>query len=224
MVRTRSWRLGTRVTPVQTRRCDRVTLCGAPDGYRVGVSESVVGEPALLETLKRVATGLKRAGVEFALGGGYAVYARGGPKSEHDVDFVLREQDVERALDVLTQDGLRPCRPPEDWLVKVYNGSHTVDLIFRLNGRDAEEFLRGADQMEVGSVLMPVLSARALVTSRLRAFTEHNCDFGAVLPTVRALREQVDWDAVRSDVAGSPYAQAFLTLVEELHLLGDRAR
>lgn len=189
----------------------------------MGVSESLVGEPALLETLKRVATGLKRAGVAFALGGGYAVYARGGPKSEHDVDFVVREQDVDRALDVLTQEGLRPYRPPEDWLAKVYDGSHTVDLIYRLNGRAAEEFLEGAEQMEVGSVLMPVLSARALVTSRLRAFTEHNCDFGAVLPTVRALREQVAWDDVRSDVRGSPYAEAFLTLCERLELLCDHA-
>lgn len=183
------------------------------------MSESSAGEPALLNTLKRVATGLKRAGVSFALGGGYAVYARGGPKSEHDVDFVLREDDVERALDVLAQEGLRPVRPPEDWLVKVYDRDRIVDLIYRLNGRPVDEFLNKADAMEVGSVQMPVLSATALVTSRLRALTEHNCDFGAVLPMVRALREQVDWDEVRADTEESAYAQAFLVLGERLNLI-----
>jgi hypothetical protein len=192
------------------------------------VSESSAGEPALLNTLKRVATGLKRAGVAFALGGGYAVYARGGPKSEHDVDFVLREDDVERALDVLAQEGLRPVRPPEDWLVKVYDRDRIVDLIYRLNGRPVDQFLDLADEMEVGSVQMPVLSATALVTSRLRALTEHNCDFGAVLPMVRALREQVDWDAVRRDTEDSAYAQAFLVLGERLRLIdaagGDGGR
>lgn len=183
------------------------------------MSESLVGTPALLETLKRVASGLKRAGVTFALGGGYAVYARGGPKSEHDVDFVLGEQDVDRALDVLAQEGLRPYRPPEDWLVKVYDGEWTVDLIYRLNGRPAKEFLDGSDEMEVGSVRMPVLSGTALVTSRLRALTEHNCDFGAILPMVRALREQVDWPEVRVDSAKSPYSRAFLALAENLDLI-----
>lgn len=183
------------------------------------MSVSAAGEPVLLETLKRVATGLKRAGVDFALGGGYAVYARGGPKSEHDVDFVLREEDVDRALDTLSQEGLQPCRPPEDWLVKVYDGGLTVDLIYRLNGRPAEQFLDTADEMEVGSVRMAVLSGTALVTSRLRALTEHNCDFGAILPMVRALREQVDWAAVRSDSDGSPYAEAFLVLAENLDLI-----
>lgn len=37
-------------------------------------------------TLVRVGTVLRDAGVPFALTGGSAVYARGGPSSEHDVD------------------------------------------------------------------------------------------------------------------------------------------
>ena len=52
------------------------------------------------EVLKSVATTLKAATVPFALTGGYAIWARGGPESERDVDFspllsyprALREQ------------------------------------------------------------------------------------------------------------------------------------
>ena len=61
----------------------------------------------LLETVKRAAVELKRADIPFALCGGWAVYARGGPRSEHDADFALAEQDVPRALDVLRAAGFR---------------------------------------------------------------------------------------------------------------------
>ena len=48
---------------------------------------------------------LKRADLPFALCDGWAVYARGGPRSAHDADFALVEQDVPRALDVLAAAG-----------------------------------------------------------------------------------------------------------------------
>lgn len=174
----------------------------------------------LLDTLKRVASALKRADVTFALGGGYAVYARGGPAPEHDVDFVLPEADVERALAALDEVGYKLDRPPEDWLVKAYENGRQVDLIFLLNGRPVDADLLGrAERMEVGSVRMLVLSATDLLVSRLRAFSEHNCDFGAALPMVRALREQVDWRLARSETGESPYAHAFFDLVGRLDLL-----
>jgi hypothetical protein len=76
-----------------------------------------------------------------------------------------------------------------------------------------------ADEMEVASILMPVLDASDLIVGKLLAFDAHNCDFGNALATVRALREQVDWPAVRVRVAGSPYAVAFLVLAELLEIV-----
>jgi Nucleotidyl transferase of unknown function (DUF2204) len=174
----------------------------------------------LLETLKEVAVALKRSGVRFALGGGYAAYARGGPSSEHDVDFVLRERDVSAALTACAETGLEPVRVPGDWLVKVFHGGRQVDLIFRMNGHPvSDEVLDRAVEMEVQSVLMPVLDASDLIVGKLLAFDAHNCDFGNALATVRALREQVRWPAVRARVAESPYAVAFLVLAGPLHIV-----
>ena len=51
--------------------------------------------------MKKVATALKGANVPFALSGGYASWARGGPEPLHDVDFVLLADDVPHALQVL---------------------------------------------------------------------------------------------------------------------------
>jgi hypothetical protein len=48
------------------------------------------------------------------------------------------------------------------------------------------------------------------------ALDEHYCDFSRLLPVARALREQVDWDSVRRDVAGNDFAVVFLELLQRL--------
>ena len=72
----------------------------------------------LREALKRVAVALKESGIPFALMGGYAVWARGGPEPDHDVDFLVADADAAKAADVLPDKGFRVEHPPEDWLFK----------------------------------------------------------------------------------------------------------
>ena len=173
----------------------------------------------LRAALKRVATTLKAAGVPFALAGGYASWARGGPEPVHDADFVLVEEDMPRALQALTDAGLRVEHPPEDWLEKVYDGDALVDLIFRPADRPVtREQLAKADEMRVDSVLMPVQPATDILASKVLALTEHFCDMGRIFPHARALREQIDWPALRREVADSPFARAFLDLCDDLNI------
>jgi hypothetical protein len=63
---------------------------------------------------------------------------------------------------------------------------------------------------------MPVASAGDVLATKLLALTEQNPDFKQTLEVARALREQIDWEAVRAKTVASPFARAFLTLVEEL--------
>jgi hypothetical protein len=51
----------------------------------------------LLAAMKKAGGALKGAGVPFVLGGGLACWARGAPKTEHDVDFLVKPEDAERA-------------------------------------------------------------------------------------------------------------------------------
>jgi hypothetical protein len=46
--------------------------------------------------------------------------------------------------------------------------------------------------------------------------TEQDPDLASVLELARSLREQIEWDQVRTRTAESPFARAFFTLVEEL--------
>jgi hypothetical protein len=175
---------------------------------------------SMLETLKRSAAAMSKAGVPFALAGSVAAYARGGALPSHDVDFVIMEQDVPAAEKALAAVGLRIEHPPEDWLVKAYDGSTLVDLIFRLSGVPVgPDLLSCAEELDVAAVRMPVLAATDLVLSWLRAFSEHHADFAAVLMHVRPLREQVDWERVRAEAGDSPFAGAFLVLLERLQVL-----
>lgn len=171
------------------------------------------------EALKKTAVALKKADVAFALGGGYAGWALGGPEPEHDVDFVVTEQDAERAERALAESELRVEHPPEDWLFKVFDGDAMVDVIFRIAGEPVEPALieRALDR-DVLSIAMPVMSPTDLLASKMLALSDHACDFGKVLPSARALREQVDWARLRSITERSPYAVACLFLLERLEV------
>ncbi|GAA3669681.1 hypothetical protein GCM10022237_31930 [Nocardioides ginsengisoli] len=174
----------------------------------------------LREALKLVAVALKEGDVPFALAGSYGLWARGGPEPDHDVDFVVAEEDAAHVEDLIAQRGLEVVHPPEDWLFKVYVDEAMVDIIFRVG---TEPITRArfadADQVEVESVLMPVLSATALMADKLGALEEHACNFTVVLPVARAVREQVDWDEVAVATSRNPFAQAFLRLLRDLDVV-----
>jgi hypothetical protein len=177
-------------------------------------------DEGLLVTLKRVAAVLKQSGVPFALAGGFAVYAHGGMSSDHDVDFLLREEDVTKALDALAAAGFTTERPPEDWLVKVYDEGRLVDLIHRPVERPVtDETLADTEIRPVNALRLPVLSATALMVHKLLTYSQHYCDFAKGLPLARSLREQIDWVRVRAETAHSPYAEAFLVLLDRLQVV-----
>jgi hypothetical protein len=180
-------------------------------------------QAALREALKLVAVALKSGGVPFALAGGYALWARGAPEPHHDVDFVIAEEDRDRVATLLGEAGLEVVDPPEDWLFKVFVEGAMVDLLFRLNA-DAvvPADLADADELEVESVLMPVLGATLLVTAKLNALDERACDLAKVIPAARAVREQVDWDEVAAAVAGNPFAEVTLDLLTRLGVITGR--
>jgi hypothetical protein len=172
--------------------------------------------------MKRVAVTLKRADVPFALAGGFAGFARGGPEPGHDVDFYLQEASVARAQQALDDAGLRIEAPPEDWLVKVYDGDAMVDLIFAPKaGPVGSDLLERSTAIEVDSVEMPVLSTTDLLIDKLLALDERYCDLASLFPLVRAVREQVDWAQVRARTTDNHFAQAFLDLCERLSILAE---
>ena len=181
-------------------------------GYTL--SENV---PLLIETMKRACAALEQAEVPAMIGGGLAAWARGGPPTDHDVDFYLRPEDAQRALDALVEAGMQAETPPEGWLLKAYDGATLVDLIYRpAGGPIGDEHFERATAMELMAQPVLVASVDDVLTTKLLALSEQEPDFRSVLELARSLREQIDWQFVSARTESSAFAAAFFTLVEAL--------
>jgi predicted nucleotidyltransferase len=175
-------------------------------------------------TLKKSAAALRAAQVPFLLGGSLASWARGGPETRHDLDLMIRQEDVDRALTALEEAGMRPERPPEEWLVKAWDGDVLVDLIFSPKGLPiTDEVIARGETMSVLSMEVVVMSLEDVLVTKLNAITEHSLRFEGLLAICRALRERVDWDDVRRRTEASPFARAFFVLLEGLEVIEPRS-
>ncbi|HEX3288905.1 MAG TPA: hypothetical protein VHT50_30605 [Mycobacterium sp.] len=172
----------------------------------------------LRDALKQAASALKAHGPQFALAGSYALWAYGGPEPVHDVDFVVAEPDTEAAALTLEKAGFHIERTPEDWLFKAcVDGNFVIDVLHRLNGTPVDAgTIASADELDVLAIRMPVLSPTHVMAEKLNSLTEHHCDFAALLPAARAVRERVDWKKVRAATSENDFAVAFLVLTDRL--------
>ena len=174
----------------------------------------------LLTTMKKAGGALNEAGIPFVLGGGLACWARGAPKTEHDVDLLVRPEHVERAQQTLAQTGMRTESPPEGWLLKAYDDEVLVDLIFDPQGGPIDDgIFERAEELEVYAMRMKVAALEDVLVQKLLALKEQEPDYSSVLELARALREQVDWDEVRDRTRESPFAKAYFTLLDELEIV-----
>ena len=173
-------------------------------------------------TLKKAAAALRDAGVPFLLGGSLASWARGGPETRHDLDLMIKPEDVERAVAALEEAGMRFEDPPEEWLVKVWDGEILVDLIHHPKGTRVDDAL--IERGEVMSVLgmeMRVMALEDVLVTKIMALDEHALRYESLLAISRALRERIDWDDVRSRTQESTWARAFFVMLEGLGILAE---
>jgi hypothetical protein len=172
----------------------------------------------LRDALKRGASALKAHGPDFALGGSYALWVYGGPEPVHDVVFVVAQEDTEAAALTLEKAGFRIERTPEDWLFKACVGEEfVIDVLHQLNGVPVEsDTIASSEEIDVLAIRMRVLPPTKVLTEKLNSLNEHRCDFTSLIPVVRAVREQIDWERLRADTAENDFAVAFLVLTDRL--------
>jgi hypothetical protein len=172
--------------------------------------------------LKRAAAALRDADIPFLLGGSLASWARGGPQTRHDLDLMIKPVDVERALEALTEAGMRPERPPEEWLVKAWDEDTLVDLIYCPKGLPMDDDVIGrGEELSVLGMDMRVMALEDVMATKLMALTEHSLRYEGLLQIARALREQIEWETVRARTADSPFARAFFVLLEGLGIVPE---
>ena len=178
---------------------------------------------AIAETMKSAAAAFREADIPFMLAGSLASWARGGPETSHDLDFVVRPDDAERALEALEGAGMKGERPPENWLYKAWDGDVLVDVIFDPSGLPADdELFARADEISVMSMDLPVMALEDVIVTKLNSLTEHSLDgYEGLLDMARALREQVAWERVRERTRGLPFADAYFVMLDGLGIVGE---
>jgi hypothetical protein len=171
----------------------------------------------ILETLRVAVAAMRDAGVPFVLGGSFAAWARGGPLPQKDLDLMVKPADAQRALEALAAAGMTTERPPEEWLVKAWHGDVMIDVIFHPAGLEmTDEVFARAEQISVMAIATPVMALEDMLATKLMSLDEHSLDYRGLLAIARALREQIDWEALYARTGDSAFANAFFTLVHEL--------
>src|SRR4051794_33198394 len=84
----------------------------------------------LLKAMMRAAAALRDADIPHLLAGSFAVWARGGPAHDTDLDFAVKSDDIGGAVDALVAAGMTAKPTPEEWLRKVCDGDVVIDLIY----------------------------------------------------------------------------------------------
>jgi hypothetical protein len=172
--------------------------------------------------LKKSAAALRAADVPFLLGGSLASWARGGPETRHDLDLVIKPEDAERALQALQEAGMKPEDPPEEWLVKAWDGDTLIDLIHHPKGIEVDDaFMQRGEVMSVLGMEMRVMALEDVLVTKLMALSEHSLRYESLLAISRALRELVDWEDVRARTSESAFARAFFVMLEGLGVMPE---
>ena len=172
---------------------------------------------AIAESMKKAAAALREEEIPFLLAGSLASWARGGPETSHDLDFVIKPEDADRALAALEKEGMKTERPPEEWLYKAWDGDVLIDLIFHPAGlRPDDDVMTRGDTLSVMSMEMPVMAIEDVLVTKLNALTQHSLRYEGLLDISRALREQIDFGKVRERARDTPFVRAYFVMLDGL--------
>lgn len=176
----------------------------------------------LVATLAEFAGVLERASIDHALIGGLAVAVHGRPRYSVDVDFLVRPEDAQRALDAAGDAGFDTDPINPHWIYKATKNDVLVDIIFKTRGDVYldEEMVRRIERRSFRGVDVAVIAPEDLLVIKALVHDEetprHWWDALAILTRGRDL----DWDyVVRRAVKGPHRVLALLHYARSLGIV-----
>jgi hypothetical protein len=77
---------------------------------------------------------------------------------------------------------MRPEHPPEQWLLKAWDGDVLIDLIFEPAGiRVTDQLIDRGEVLNVAGMQVRVMALDDVLTTKLLALDEHNADYSGLL-------------------------------------------
>lgn len=146
---------------------------------------------------KEGAETLDNGGVDFILCGGIAVRVYGRERETTDVDFLVRQSDVNKALELLGEAGFEIKRTDRRWLFQAFKNHTKIDLIFEAMGavRLTPEVEAHTLPKELGGYTYKVVSPEDLLIMKAHSLSEERPrDLYDAFSILRHTNGQLDWD------------------------------
>ena len=145
-----------------------------------------------------VLLGLQRAGVSFAVSGGFAFHRHTGIwRATKDLDLVLTPCAVPRAFAVLQQEGFETYIQDPVWLAKARRGDYFVDLITGVGNATLaveESWIERAVPDVVLDVPCKVLRVEELIASKMFVTRRERFDGADIAHLIKGCGRQIDWN------------------------------
>lgn len=155
-------------------------------------------DPVSVECYSDAIQALKRAKVEFLVGGAYS-FARYSGIYRHtkDLDLFLRPGDVERSKSALAEAGFEVREAYSHWLAKAYREDHFIDLIYSSGNGIAvvdDGWFEHAVTGEVVGETVQFCPAEEAIWSKAFIMERHRFDGADIAHVFRQSGPQLDWE------------------------------
>lgn len=157
-------------------------------------------DQTLLTVLDRALEAMRRSGVPHGLIGGIASVVLGRARwtrSREDIDFFVRHEDAEVALEALSASGFQTEEHNPQWIFKATKDGVLVDVIFRSTGDIYmdDEMIDRIREEEFRDRVVPLISPEDLLVMKALAHDEETFTYWHDALGLIA-REDLDWPYV----------------------------
>jgi hypothetical protein len=140
---------------------------------------------------------MKRTGIPFLVGGGYALrHYAGGVRGTKDIDVFVRRRDAVRLLRALSADGFETDLTFPHWLGKARVDGSCIDIIFSSGNRLAEvddAWFTHSVEATVLRVPVRLCPAEEMIWSKAFVMERERYDGNDVSHLIRACGARLDW-------------------------------
>ena len=173
------------------------------DGAELPVtsSEEPLWAPDAYVCYQSVVRGLLKAGIPFAVTGGFAFHHHTRIwRTTKDLDLVMPPDAVPRAFEVLVQEGFETYVQDPVWLAKARRGDYFVDLITGVGNATLtveQSWIDRAPQDDVLGIRCKILQPEEMIASKLFVTRRERFDGADIAHLLKACARTLDWDRLR---------------------------
>jgi hypothetical protein len=151
---------------------------------------------------QRVLQAVRENGINFALGGAFAVATYTGTwRNTKDMDIYIQPQDREKLIEIVTNRGLQDYAVvlPYDrnWIYRSYQGEYIVDIIWAMpnaNNMVDANWLSGGVKLDIRGEMVNIVAPEEMIWGKIYVLQKDRCDWVDIVNIIYNTAERLDWE------------------------------